>query len=152
MRNLTNITGITIDGGYADYMIAPASALARVPDELTAAEAAPLMCPGSPHSTPCATAGHGRATPVAVHGLGGLGHLGVQFASKMGFRTVAIARGADKESLARQLGASVYIDSQAGDPAAALIKLGGAKAILATVTSGQAMAAVTGGWPRPEPC
>lgn len=138
-------TGVTYDGGYADYMIAAATALAAVPDELSAAEAGPLMCAGV---TTFNALRNSQATPpdlVAVHGLGGLGHLGVQYAAKMGFRTVVIARGADKEPLARKLGAVHYIDSQAQDPAAALAKLGGAKVILATVTEGKAMSAVAGG-------
>lgn len=141
----TRITGITSDGGYADYMIAPAEALARVPQELSAVEAAPLMCAGV---TTFNCLRHTGAMPgelVAIHGIGGLGHLAVQFAAKMGFRTVAIARGQDKEPLARSLGAWHYIDSQSSDPAAELQKLGGAKVIVATVTSGDAMKAVVGG-------
>jgi D-arabinose 1-dehydrogenase-like Zn-dependent alcohol dehydrogenase len=139
------ITGITYDGGYADFMVAPAEALARVPDELSAEEAAPLMCAGVTTFN-CLRHSDARAGDVvAVHGLGGLGHLGVQFAAKMGFRTIAIARGKDKESLARQLGAYHYIDSQVQDPAAELGKLGGAKVILATVTNAEAMQAVIGG-------
>ncbi len=141
----TQITGVTRDGGYADYMIAPASALALVPEELSAEEAAPLMCAGI---TTFNCLRHSGARPgeiVAVLGLGGLGHLGVQFAAKSGFKTIAIARGKDKEPLARKLGASQYIDSQAQEPAAQLQKLGGAKVILATVTSSEAMKAVIGG-------
>jgi D-arabinose 1-dehydrogenase-like Zn-dependent alcohol dehydrogenase len=141
----TYITGITSDGGYADYAIARAEALARVPDELSAVEAAPLMCAGI---TTFNCLRNSLAQPgdlVAVLGLGGLGHLGVQFASKMGFKTVAIARGADKEPLARSLGAWRYIDSHAQDPSEELRKLGGAKVVLATVTAGDAMAAVLGG-------
>lgn len=137
--------GITYDGGYAEYMIAPATALALIPEELSMVEAGPLLCAGV---TTYNSLRHSGARPgdlVAVLGLGGLGHLGVQFASKMGFRTVAIARGGDKEPLARKLGARHYIDSQAHDPAAELGKLGGAKVVLATVTSGQAMGATLGG-------
>ncbi len=144
-QTASKVTGLTTDGGYAEYAIAPATALARIPDDLTAVEAAPLMCAGVTTFNALRNSGAQPGDTVAVHGLGGLGHLGVQFAAKMGFRTVAIARGADKEPLARQLGASVYIDSAAGDPAAALTALGGAKVILATVTSGEAMASVTGG-------
>jgi D-arabinose 1-dehydrogenase-like Zn-dependent alcohol dehydrogenase len=139
------VTGITQDGGYAEYMVAPAEALARVPDELSAAEAAPLMCAGVTTFNCLRNSGARPGELVAILGLGGLGHLGVQFAAKMGFRTVGIARGADKESLARKLGAWHYIDSQAQDPAAELKKLGGAKVILATVTNGDAMAAALGG-------
>lgn len=139
------VTGIHYDGGYADYMIAPASALALVPDELSALEAGPLMCAGLTTFNALRNSGARPGDLVAVLGLGGLGHLGVQFAAKMGFRTVAIARGTDKEALAKQLGAHLYIDSQAQDPASELTKLGGAKIILATVTNGEAMNATMGG-------
>src|SRR2546426_5664379 len=138
-------TGISFDGGYAEYMLAPAEALALVPDELSAVDSAPLMCAGVTTFNALRNSGAQPGDVVAVLGIGGLGHLGVQFAVKMGFKTVAIARGQDKEPLARQLGASEYIDSQAQDPAAELVKLGGARVILATVTSGRAMSAVIGG-------
>ena len=139
------VTGITYDGGYAEYMIAPASAVARMPADLPAVDTAPLMCAGVTTFNALRNAGARPGDVVAVLGLGGLGHLGVQYAAKMGFQTVGIARGKDKESLARQLGASVYIDSHSQDPAAELQKLGGAKVILATATSGEAMSAVQGG-------
>jgi D-arabinose 1-dehydrogenase-like Zn-dependent alcohol dehydrogenase len=139
------ITGITYDGGYAEYMVAPASAVARMPAGLPPAEAAPLMCAGLTTFNALRNSGARPGDVVAVLGLGGLGHLGVQYAAKMGFHTVGIARGKDKEPLARQLGASAYIDNQAQDPAAELQKLGGARAILATATSGEAMSAVQGG-------
>ena len=139
------ITGVTYDGGYGEYLIAPASAVARMPAELPPVEAAPLMCAGLTTFNALRNSGARPGDVVAVLGLGGLGHLGVQYAAKMGFHTVGIARGKDKEALARQLGASVYIDSQAQDPAAELLKLGGAKVILATATSGEAMSAVQGG-------
>ena len=139
------ITGITYDGGYGEYLIAPASAVARMPAELPPVEAAPLMCAGITTFNALRNSGARPGDVVAVLGLGGLGHLGVQYAVKMGFHTVAIARGRDKEPFAKQLGASNYIDSQAQDPAAELLKLGGAKVILATVTSGQAMSAAQGG-------
>jgi D-arabinose 1-dehydrogenase-like Zn-dependent alcohol dehydrogenase len=139
------VTGITFDGGYAEYMIAPASAIARMPDELPPTDAAPLMCAGLTTFNALRNSGARPGDVVAVLGLGGLGHLGVQYAAKMGFHTVGIARGKDKESLARQLGVSVYIDSQAQDASAELLKMGGAKVILATATSGDAMSAVTGG-------
>jgi D-arabinose 1-dehydrogenase-like Zn-dependent alcohol dehydrogenase len=139
------VTGITFDGGYAEYMIAPVSAVARMPAELPPVEAAPLMCAGLTTFNALRNSGARPGDVVAVLGLGGLGHLGVQYAAKMGFHTVGIARGQDKGALARQLGASVYIDSQAQDPAAELVKLGGAKVILATATSGEAMSAVQGG-------
>src|SRR5262245_30012730 len=138
-------TGVTYDGGYGEYMVAPASAVALMPADLPAAEAAPLMCAGLTTFNALRNSGARPGDVVAVHGLGGLGHLGVQYAAKMGFHTVGIARGKDKEALARQLGAAVYIDTQAQDPAAELQKLGGARAILATVTNGEAMSAVVGG-------
>jgi len=141
----TLVTGITSDGGYADYMIAPAETLARVPDALSSVEAAPLMCAGITTFNALRNCGARPGETVAVLGLGGLGHLATQFAAKLGFKTVAIARGADKELLAQQLGAHHYIDNAAEDPAAALQKLGGAKAILATVTSAEAMNSVQGG-------
>ncbi len=139
------VTGITSDGGYADYMVAPAEALARVPDGLSSVEAAPLMCAGITTFNALRNSGARPGDTVAVLGLGGLGHLGVQFAAKLGFKTVAIARGQDKVPLARQLGAHHYIDNAAEDPAAALQKLRGAKAILAKVTSAEAMNSVQGG-------
>jgi D-arabinose 1-dehydrogenase-like Zn-dependent alcohol dehydrogenase len=138
-------TGVTYDGGYAEYMVATASAVARVPSGLPLVDAAPLMCAGLTTFNALRNSGARPGDVVAVLGLGGLGHLGVQYAAKMGFRTVGIARGKDKEPLARRLGASVYLDSQAQDPAAELLKLGGAKVILATATSGEAMSAVQGG-------
>ena len=126
-------------------MMAPAAALALIPDELSAAEAGPLMCAGITTFNALRHSGARPGDLVAILGIGGLGHLGVQFAAKMGFKTVAIARGQDKEPLARQLGAHHYIDSQSQDPAAELAKLGGAQAILATATSSKAMSAVAGG-------
>jgi alcohol dehydrogenase/propanol-preferring alcohol dehydrogenase len=139
------ISGISSDGGYADYVDAPAVALARIPDGLSAVEAAPLMDAGVTTFMALRHSGARSGDLVAVLGVGGLGHLGVQFASKMGFDTIAIARGSDKEPFVRKLGARLYIDSQAQDPAAALTRLGGARAILATATSGAAMTAVIGG-------
>jgi D-arabinose 1-dehydrogenase-like Zn-dependent alcohol dehydrogenase len=141
----TLVTGITHDGGYGEYMIAPAESVAHVPAGLSAVEIAPLMCAGITTFNALRHSGAGSGDVVAVHGIGGLGHLAVQYARKLGFNTVAIARGADKAPLAAQLGAHHYIDSQAEDPASALQKLGGAKAILATVTSGEAMAEIQGG-------
>ena len=141
----TLVTGITSDGGYADYLIARAEALAMIPDELAPEEAAPLMCAGVTTFNCLRNSGTRPGDIVAVLGLGGLGHLGVQFAAKMGFRTVAIARGEDKESLAKRLGAWQYIDNKARDASAELRKFGGAKTILATVTSSEAMSAVVGG-------
>jgi D-arabinose 1-dehydrogenase-like Zn-dependent alcohol dehydrogenase len=139
------IPGISYDGGYAEYVIAPAAALAPIPDELSAVEAAPLMCAGITTFNALRHSGARPGDTVAVLGVGGLGHLGVQFAAKMGFRTVAIARGKDKGPLARELGAWRYIDSETQDVSAALMELGGARVVLATVTSGSAMAAALGG-------
>jgi D-arabinose 1-dehydrogenase-like Zn-dependent alcohol dehydrogenase len=144
-QTATRVTGITYDGGYAEYMIAPAETLAAIPDELDPVEAAPLMCAGVTTFNALRNSGARSGELVAILGLGGLGHLGVQFAAKMGFRTVAIARGGDKEALAKKLGAWRYIDNQAVDPAVELGKLGGAKVILATVTEGAAMGATVGG-------
>src|SRR5271170_5470024 len=132
------ITGVTTDGGYAEMMIAEARALVLIPDELKSEDAAPLVCAGI--TTFNALRNSGRAgDTVAIQGIGGLGHLGVQFARKMGFRTVAIGGGPDKESLAKKLGAHVYIDAKAEDAATALQKLGGADVILATAPSGSAI-------------
>jgi D-arabinose 1-dehydrogenase-like Zn-dependent alcohol dehydrogenase len=139
------IPGISYDGGYADYMVAPFEALAAIPDELEAAEAAPLLCAGITTYNALRNSGIRAGDTVAVLGIGGLGHLGVQFAAKMGCRTIAIARGADKAPLAKQLGAHHYIDSTAQDVAAALTKLGGARVILSTVTNSPAMSAALGG-------
>jgi D-arabinose 1-dehydrogenase-like Zn-dependent alcohol dehydrogenase len=143
-RNL-RVPGLTYDVGYAEAMLAPADALALIPDELSAVDAAPLLCAGVTTFDALRKSGALAGDVVAILGIGGLGHLGVQFAAKMGFRTVAIARGAEKEPLARQLGAHIYLDSQTQDVAAELTKLGGAKTILATVTSGKAMSAVIPG-------
>ncbi|HXA09721.1 MAG TPA: alcohol dehydrogenase [Chthoniobacterales bacterium] len=138
-------TGISFDGGYAEYLIAPAKALASMPNELSGVESAPLMCAGVTTFNALRNSAARAGDLVAVLGIGGLGHLGVQYAAKMGFRTVAIARGKDKEPLARELGAAQYIDSQTQNPAAELQKLGGAKVVIATVTNADAMAATIGG-------
>ena len=139
------VPGIAYDGGYAEYMIAPTSALAGIPEGLSAVDAGPLMCAGITTFNSLRNSGARPGDLVAILGIGGLGHLGIQFAAKMGFRTVAIARGMDKEPLARKLGAWSYIDSKTQDPAAELLKLGGAKVVLATVTNGDAMNATLGG-------
>jgi D-arabinose 1-dehydrogenase-like Zn-dependent alcohol dehydrogenase len=144
-ENETLVTGISHDGGYGEYMIAPATALARVPDDLAAVESAPLMCAGITTFNALRNSGARPGDVVAVLGIGGLGHLGVQYAAKMGFNTVAIARGADKGPFAKELGANHYVDSQAEDAAAALQRLGGAKVILTTVTAGAAVNAVQTG-------
>jgi alcohol dehydrogenase len=142
---VTAVTGVTRDGGYATHMLADISALALVPDELDAIESAPLLCAGITTFNALRNCGAGPDDLVVIHGVGGLGHLGIQFAARQGFHTVAVNRGRDKEQLARQLGAHDYIDSEDGDPAAALRAMGGAKAILATVTSSEAMQAIVGG-------
>ena len=139
------IPGISYDGGYADYMIAPFEALASVPAGLAAADAAPLLCAGITTFNALRNSGARPGDLVAVLGIGGLGHLAVQFAARMGAHTVAIARGLDKEPLARKLGAHRYIDSKTQDVAGELSKLGGARVVLATATNAKAMAAVIGG-------
>lgn len=144
-ENVHGATGVSRDGGYATHMLALASALARVPDGLDPIESAPLLCAGITTFNALRNCGAGPGDLVAVHGVGGLGHLGIQFAAHQGFRTVAVNRGRDKEALARSLGAHAYIDSEAQDPAQALQAMGGAKAIIATVTSAGAMQAISGG-------
>jgi D-arabinose 1-dehydrogenase-like Zn-dependent alcohol dehydrogenase len=139
------IPGITYDGGYADYMIAPISALAAIPEELSAVDAGPLLCAGITTFNSLRNSGARAGDLVAIHGIGGLGHLGVQFARRMGFHTVAIARGEDKKALALKLGAHRYIDSETQDVAKELTALGGAKVILETVTNADAMSAVIDG-------
>lgn len=139
------ITGFGRDGGYAEYMIAPAIAVARIPDGMPFLEAAPLLCAGVTTFNALRRSELRGGDLVAVHGLGGLGHLGVQFARAMGFETVAIARGADKEAFARQLGAHHYIDGDKEDAAARLTQLGGARAILATAPSAAAIAPLVRG-------
>ncbi|MFX1676974.1 alcohol dehydrogenase [Paraburkholderia sp. A2WS-5] len=139
------VPGISYDGGYAQYMVAPQEALARMPDDLSDVDAAPLLCAGITTFNALRRSGAHAGDVVAILGIGGLGHLGVQYARKMGFVTVAIARGKDKEPLAKQLGAHHYIDSEAQNVAEALQALGGARVILATATSGKAMSAAIGG-------
>jgi D-arabinose 1-dehydrogenase-like Zn-dependent alcohol dehydrogenase len=143
-RNM-KIPGITADGGYADYVVVRANAMALIPDQLAAEHAAPLLCAGITTYNALRHSGARGGDLVGILGVGGLGHLGVQFAAKLGFETVAIARGREKEELARRLGARHYIDSTAQDPAMELNRLGGASVILATVTSAPAMTAVIGG-------
>jgi D-arabinose 1-dehydrogenase-like Zn-dependent alcohol dehydrogenase len=139
------ITAITFDGGYAEYMIAPSEAVAAIPDDLPADEAAPLLCAGITVYNSMRNAGVRSGDLVAVQGIGGLGHLGVQYARQMGFRTVAVGRGQDKEALARKLGAHHYIDTSAGAPAAALQKLGGARLVLATAPDSKSISALVDG-------
>jgi D-arabinose 1-dehydrogenase-like Zn-dependent alcohol dehydrogenase len=139
------VPGIAYDGGYADHVVVPQSALASIPDDLSAEDAAPLLCAGITTFNALRESGARAGDLVAVLGIGGLGHLGVQFARRMGFETVAIARGTDKEEQARSLGAHHYIDSTGTDVADALQALGGATTILATVTAPAAMSAAVGG-------
>ena len=139
------ITGIDFDGGYADYFIAREEALAAIPEELPAEEAGPFMCAGVTVFNALRNSGAIGGDLVAIHGIGGLGHLGVQYARQMGFHTVAVGRGKDKEELARKLGAHLYIDSGASDAVAELQKLGGARVILATAPSAKAISAIVDG-------
>jgi D-arabinose 1-dehydrogenase-like Zn-dependent alcohol dehydrogenase len=139
------IPGISYDGGYQQYMLAPIEALAAIPDSLSDVEAAPLLCAGITTFNSLRNSGARPGDTVAILGIGGLGHLAVQYAVRSGYRTVAIARGEDKAPLARQLGAHIYIDSTRQDLAAELQKLGGAVVILSTLTSADALAGAVGG-------
>ena len=139
------VPGIAYDGGYAEYMVAPAEALARIPDDFSDVDAAPLLCAGITTFNALRTSVARPGDLVAILGVGGLGHLGIQYAAKMGFEVVAIARGTEKGPLAKELGAHHYIDSTASDVAEELMKLGGAQVVLATVTVPDAMAATLGG-------
>jgi D-arabinose 1-dehydrogenase-like Zn-dependent alcohol dehydrogenase len=139
------ICGVTYDGGYQEYLVAPVEALAHMPESLDPAEAAPLMCAGITTFNALRRNGGMPDDLVAVQGIGGLGHLGIQFAKNFGYRVAAIGRGANNAPLAKKLGASVYIDSAAVDAAAELKKLGGARVILATAPSGKAMSSLVDG-------
>jgi D-arabinose 1-dehydrogenase-like Zn-dependent alcohol dehydrogenase len=139
------VCGVSYDGGYQEFMVAPVEALARMPESLDAAEAAPLMCAGITTFNALRHNGGLPSDLVAIQGVGGLGHLGIQFAKKIGYRVAAISRGPDNATLAKKLGADVYIDSAATDAAAELQKLGGARVILATAPSGKSMSALVGG-------
>jgi D-arabinose 1-dehydrogenase-like Zn-dependent alcohol dehydrogenase len=141
----SDVTGVTRDGGYAEYMLAPTTALALVPEELSPVDAAPLLCAGVTTYNCLRNSGARPGDVVAVVGIGGLGHLALQYAAKMGCKTVAIARGKEEEPLARKLGAHYFIDNKTQDPAAELQKLGGAKVVLATVTASEAMKQALGG-------
>jgi alcohol dehydrogenase, propanol-preferring len=143
-RNLT-VSGISVDGGYAEMMIADANAVVSLPDSLNAVNAAPLLCAGVTTYNALRNAPVRSGDLVAVQGIGGLGHLGIQFARRMGFRTVAIARGSDKEKLAEELGAISYIDAETEDPATTLQRMGGAKVILATASSNRSMGPLIAG-------
>ena len=133
------ISGISFDGGYADYVIAPANAIALVPDDLSDADAAPLLCAGITTYNSLRNSGARAGDTVAILGIGGLGHLAIQYAARSGYRTVAVARGQDKAPLAKQLGAHLYIDTTTQDPAKELQKLGGANIVLSTITSAKAL-------------
>jgi len=133
------ISGISFDGGYADYVVSPANAIALIPDDLSDVDAAPLLCAGITTYNALRNSGARTGDTVVILGIGGLGHLGIQYAAKSGYRTVAVARGKDKAPLAKQLGAHVYIDSTSQDPAKELQKLGGATVILSTITSAKAL-------------
>src|SRR6266568_2175232 len=139
------ITGITFDGGYAEYMIAPAEGVAAIPDDVAAKDAGPLMCAGITVFNALRNSGARAGDLVAIQGIGGLGHLGIQYARQMGFRTVAIGRGQDKDALARKLGASIYIDTATGNPVEALQKLGGARVIVATAPDSKSISALVDG-------
>jgi len=139
------ITAIHFDGGYAEYMIAPAEAVALMPDDLPSDEAAPLLCAGITVFNALRNSGARAGDLVAVQGIGGLGHLGIQYARQMGFHTIAIGRGGDKQPLAKKLGAHQYIDTSAADPVEALQKMGGARIILATAPDSKAMSALFNG-------
>jgi alcohol dehydrogenase/propanol-preferring alcohol dehydrogenase len=139
------VTGFDFDGGYAEYTIASTTALAAIPEEVPAEEAGPFMCAGVTVFNALRNSGARAGEVVAVHGIGGLGHLGVQYARQMGFNTVAINRGNDKEELARKLGAHHYIDATNQDVIAELQKLGGASVILATAPNAQAISPLVDG-------
>jgi D-arabinose 1-dehydrogenase-like Zn-dependent alcohol dehydrogenase len=139
------ITSLSNDGGYAEYMISPAEAVAAMPEGITPADAAPIMCAGITVFNALRHSGAGPGDLVAIQGIGGLGHLGIQYARQMGFRTVAIGRGADKQQLARKLGAHEYIDIESANPVEALQNLGGAQTILATAPDSKAMSALLDG-------
>jgi alcohol dehydrogenase, propanol-preferring len=139
------VTGISYDGGYAEFVVVPQEAVARIPDKLDAVNAGPLLCAGVTTYNSLRNSGARAGDTVAVQGIGGLGHLGIQFARQMGFRTVAISRGADKEALARELGAHEYIDTQKVPAAEGLQKLGGADLVLATAPNNEAIASTLDG-------
>ena len=142
------ICGFSYDGGYAEFMVAPQEALARVPDALRSVDAAPLMCAGVTTFNSLRNSGARPGDLVAVQGIGGLGHLGIQFARKLGFHTVALSRGADKRALALELGAHLYVDQEKENAATALQKLGGARAILATAPNSKIMSGLVDGLSR----
>jgi alcohol dehydrogenase, propanol-preferring len=139
------VTGISYDGGYAEYVVVPWEAVARIPEKLSAVDAGPLLCAGVTTYNALRNSGAVAGQTVAVQGIGGLGHLGIQYANRMGFRTVAISNGADKEELARSLGAHEYVDTTKVTAAEGLMKLGGADLVLATAPNSAAIASTVGG-------
>ena len=139
------VTGISFDGGYAEYVVVPHEAAARIPEKLDAKDAAPLLCAGITTYNALRNSGARPGDTVAVQGIGGLGHLAIQFAAQMGFRTVAVSRGADKRELAQQLGAHEYVDTADGTAAAGLQELGGADLVLATAPNSEAIAGTVEG-------
>jgi D-arabinose 1-dehydrogenase-like Zn-dependent alcohol dehydrogenase len=139
------VTGISYDGGYAEFAVVPASAAARIPDALDAADAGPLLCAGVTTYNALRNSGARPGDTVAVQGIGGLGHLAIQYAARMGFRTVAVSSGADKEELARKLGAHEYVDTKKVAAAEGLQKLGGADLVLATAPHAEAIASTVNG-------
>ena len=139
------ITGLSVDGGDAEYMLARASALVSIPDELASVDAAPLLCAGATTFSALQESGAAGGEVVAIQGIGGLGHLGIQYANRMGFTTVAVSRGREKEALAYELGAHGYVDAESSDPAAELRKLGGAKVVLCTAPDAKAISDLIGG-------
>jgi 2-desacetyl-2-hydroxyethyl bacteriochlorophyllide A dehydrogenase len=141
----SRVTGLSVDGGYAEYMVARASALVSIPDELSSVDAAPLLCAGATTFSALKRSGAAGGETVAIHGIGGLGHLAIQYANRLGFRTVALSRGRDKEPLARKLGAHVYIDTDSADAAKELQGLGGARAILCTAPNAKAISGLING-------
>jgi D-arabinose 1-dehydrogenase-like Zn-dependent alcohol dehydrogenase len=145
MCRFAQVCGFNYDGGWAEYLVVPAEAVASLPDELPADEAAPLLCAGITTFNSLRNSGARAGDLVAVQGIGGLGHLAIQYASKLGFVTVAIARGKDREPLAKQLGAIQYIDGSSTNPAEALQRLGGARVILATAPDSKAIASMVDG-------
>ena len=138
-------TGLSADGGYAEYMVARSSALVSIPSELSSVDAAPLLCAGGTTFSALKDSGAKGGDVVAIHGIGGLGHLAIQYANRLGFKTVALSRGHDKEALALKLGAHVYIDTESVDAAKELKKLGGARVILATAPNAKAIAGLVNG-------
>lgn len=142
------VTGIDFDGGYSDFMLAPAEAVAQIPDDIPAAEAAPLLCAGITVYNALRNSGARAGDLVAVQGIGGLGHLGIQYARRMGFHTVAIGRNKDKEPLAKQLGAHQYLDAADGNVAEQLMKLGGAQVALATAPNAKSFSELVPGLGR----